>query len=93
MPYILVRHKVKDYDEWRPKFDNHEARKAGGSKGGRMFRTADDPNQMVVLMEWDNLDSAMAFAQSEDLREAMEKAGIIDQPDVYFLEEIGSFDA
>ena len=93
MPYILVRHKVKDYAKWKPLFDAHEGRKTAGSQGGRIFRTAEDPNELVVLMEWDSLDKARAFAQSEDLRSTMEKAGVADQPDVYFLEEIETFDA
>jgi hypothetical protein len=28
---------------------------------------------------------AQAFAASPDLREAMDRAGVIDKPDVYFL--------
>jgi heme-degrading monooxygenase HmoA len=93
MPYILVRHKVNDYAKWKPLFDAHEGRKAAGSQGGRIFRTAEDPNELVVLMEWDTLDKARAFAHSDDLRKTMEKAGVADQPDVYFLEEIETFDA
>jgi hypothetical protein len=30
------------------------ARKAGGSKGGRLFRSANNPNEVVILFEWDN---------------------------------------
>jgi heme-degrading monooxygenase HmoA len=93
MPYILVRHKVKDYAKWKPVFDGHTFRKTSGSQGGQLFRTAGDPNELVVLMKWDSLDKAQAFAQSDSLRETMEKAGVADHPDVYFLEEIESFDA
>jgi hypothetical protein len=31
-------------------------------------------------------DKAKAFAASDDLRQAMQKAGVSDKPDVYFLE-------
>jgi len=31
------------------------------------------------------LDKAKAFTASDDLRQAMEKAGVSDKPDVYFL--------
>jgi heme-degrading monooxygenase HmoA len=90
MPHLLVRHKVKDYAKWKPVFDKHATtRKASGSKGGRLFRNADDPNETVILFEWDNLDKARKFAQSEDLRKVMEEAGVSDKPDVYFLEEVG----
>lgn len=92
MAYILVRHKVTDYGKWKPAFDEHGAtRKASGSKGGRLFRSADDPNHLVVLFEWSDLDRAQQFVGSEDLREKMEQAGVADQPDIYFLDEIESF--
>jgi hypothetical protein len=42
----------------------------------------------VILLEWDEMDKARQFAQSEELREAMERAGVADQPDVYFLNEV-----
>jgi uncharacterized protein (DUF1330 family) len=87
MPYILIRHKVEDYSKWRPVFDEHgAARKAIGSKGGYLLRNTDDPNEVVMLIEVDDLEKARQFVQSEDLRQAMERSGVADQPDVYFLD-------
>jgi len=42
----------------------------------------------VILIEWEDLENARMFAQSEDLRETMQRAGVTDQPDIYFLEEV-----
>ncbi len=89
MAYILVRHKLADYAKWKPVFDQHGAtRKASGSRGGQIFRSAGDPNETVVLLEWDDLAKPRQFAQSDDLRNAMQRAGVADRPDVYFLEAI-----
>ncbi len=89
MPYMLVRHKVKDYDKWKPIYKEHGAtRKASGSKEARLFRNADNPNEMIILFEWDDLAKARKFAQSEDLIKTMRKAGVSDKPDIYFLDEI-----
>ena len=89
MPYMLVRHKVKDYAKWKPIYDEHAAtRKASGSKGARLFRNADNPNELMILFEWDDLVKARKFAQSEDLIKTMQKAGVYDKPDIYFLDEI-----
>ena len=86
---LLVRHKVADYAKWKLLFDAHgAARRTGGSKGGRLFRNADDPNELVVLLEWDDLAKARQFARSEDLRQTMLRAGVSDQPNMYFLEEV-----
>jgi heme-degrading monooxygenase HmoA len=72
-------------------YDEHAAtRKAGGASGtaaGRVFRSATNPNELVILLEWDDLEKARQFAQSEDLRQTMQRAGVVDQPDVYFLNE------
>ncbi|MCH7760163.1 antibiotic biosynthesis monooxygenase [candidate division TA06 bacterium] len=88
MAHILVRHKVADFDKWKAVFDEHSSvRQASGSKGGVVFRSSDDPNEVVILMEWENLEKARQFSQSEDLKEAMQKAGVADQPDIYFLDE------
>ena len=45
MPYLLVRHKVEDYERWKPVFDHdHGAtREQSGSKGGPILRNPDDP--------------------------------------------------
>ncbi len=89
MPYVLIRHKVTDYNKWKPVFDEHAAtRRASGSQGGHLFRSADDPNELVILFEWNDLEAARQFVQTEDLREAMEKAGVADQPDMFFLDEV-----
>ena len=89
MTYILVRHKVKDYEKWKLAFDEHgTTRKDSGSKGGRLFSITDDKNEVVIIFEWDNLENAQKFARSEDLKKIMQQAGVIDKPDIYFLEEI-----
>ena len=89
MSYVLVRHKVADYARWKPGFDEHGAtRKASTSKGGLLFRNADDPNEIVILLEFEDLDRARAFASSDDLRQKMQEVGVIDRPDIYFLDEV-----
>ena len=88
MPYMLVRHKVEDYSKWKPMFDQHGAtRKANGSKSAHVFRSADDPNDIVILFEWDNLENARRFTQSQDLREVMQQAGVSGPPDISFLND------
>lgn len=88
MSWILVRHKVEDYVSWKPGFDDHSAtRQMAGSRGGFVFRNADDPSEVLVLMEWSDHDNARKFAQSDDLREKMQEVGVMDQPDIFFLDE------
>lgn len=89
MAYLLVRHKVRDFAKWKPIFDEHGAtRKAAGSKGGALFRSADNPQEVIALFEWDSVSNARKFAESEDLKRAMERAGVADRPDIYFLDQV-----
>jgi heme-degrading monooxygenase HmoA len=92
MPYLLVRHTVKDYTKWKPFFDEHQStREKSGSKGGHLYRNSQNPNELIIVFEWDTLDNAKKFAESADLRDQMEKAGVVGKPDVYFLEQLESF--
>src|SRR3954466_9573925 len=88
MPSLVIRQKVADYAAWKPIFDEHAAtRRANGSQGGRLFRNAADPHGVLALFEWVALERARLFAQSDDLRETMARSGVVDQPDLWFLEE------
>ncbi len=52
MPFLLVRHKVTDFATWKPVFDEHGAtRQASDSNGGLVLRSADDPNEVVLLLD------------------------------------------
>ena len=94
MPSMLIRHKIHDYSNWKQLFDAHaETRRAAGSKGGRLFRSADDRDELVMIFEWDDVQKAREFAQSQDLRDTMKRAGVADQPDVYFLIEVEDLSA
>lgn len=88
MAHLLVHHKVEDYNKFKPVFDMHaSARSEAGSKGGKVFRNASNPNEVFVLLEWDNLENAQKFAQSNTIKEAMKNAGVIGMPEIYFVEE------
>jgi hypothetical protein len=84
--HMLVRHKVADFAKWKPVYDAHTlARDKAGLKEEHLFRNAEDPNEVLLLFSVEDVDKAKAFAASDDLREAMKKAGVSDKPDVYFL--------
>ncbi len=92
MPYMLVRHRVKDFGAWKRAFDKHGTeRAAAGCRGGLLLRVEGDPNDIVIQHEWDSLEKARKFAASKELKSAIEAAGVIGQPEIWFLEEIEAF--
>jgi hypothetical protein len=89
MSYLLARHRVKDYAKWKTVFDEHAGkRKELGSKGGRIFRNSERPDEILVLTEWGELSKAREFTRWGDPDAIRKSAGLIDQPDVCFLEQV-----
>lgn len=88
MAYLLVHHQVEDYNKWKHNFDAHaSARSVNGSHGGKIFRNANNPNEVFVFLEWDSIENAQKFAQSQNIKEVMKNAGIVGTPAFYFVEE------
>ena len=90
MGMMIIRHKVRDYGQWRPIFDRHtKMQKAAGLSNPRVYHSADS-NKSEIVVVFDTKDTKMAkdFAASVDLKEAMAEAGVVDIPTIYFLESI-----
>lgn len=84
--FMLIRHKVRDFSEWKRGYDAHlPKRTQTGLTEKHLLRSAGDPNGVVILLEAKDLGSAKAFAESADLQETMQKVGVVDKPDLYFL--------
>ncbi len=88
MGLLIVRHKVKNFATWKKTFDGHAAaQKAAGLTKPRLFRSADDHNEVVILFDMKDASEAKKFASSADLKSTMKSAGVVDQPTIHFLEE------
>ena len=86
MNYVLIRHKVADFDQWKQVYDAHaSARASAGLKEERLLRNIDDPKEVILLFSAQDLNKAKQFAASDDLRQKMQQAGVSDKPDIYFL--------
>ncbi|MEJ2468096.1 MAG: hypothetical protein P8Y51_03320 [Campylobacterales bacterium] len=87
MSYMMIRHKVRDFDEWKAGYDAHlPAREAAGLREVQLLRNIDDSQEVVVLFEISDLEKARAFAASEELKQKMQEVGVIDWPDIYYLQ-------
>ena len=91
MMHVLVRHKVADYNRWKEAFDSHlNTRKRAGETGFRLFHNVDDPHDVVLLLDWTSAEEARRFMNSEELRDAMQKAGVVGAVEVHYLEDARS---
>ena len=84
--YMVARAHVRDYSEWKTGYDAHEpSRAAAGLAEKHLLQDADDPNVVTLIFEAEDLKRAEEFSKSDDLREAMQKTGVLGKPDMYFL--------
>ena len=87
MAHLLIIHTVKEFSSWKAAFDaHHPSRKAGGCTSESVLRNNEKPNEVVMMFGWDSLANARKFTQSPDLKQAMEKAGVVGMPTIYFLD-------
>jgi quinol monooxygenase YgiN len=89
MASMLVQHKVKDFAAWKNVYDSvADMRASNGELSDQIYRDASDPNSLTVIFKWDSLANAQKYAQSPELKAAMEKAGVEGPPNIYFLNEV-----
>jgi uncharacterized protein (DUF1330 family) len=89
MSYALVHLKIKDHAIWKKTLEEAgELRKQFGSLGVRAFNLAGNPNEVFVLGEYQDLAKAKELFQSQEFRDATQKAGITAPPEVHFLEKV-----
>ena len=85
MVRMFVRHPVADFVEWKKGYDAFD-REGFGVTDHAVYQSVDDPNDVTVWHDFEDAGSAKAFAQSEELREAMGRAGVAGEPTIWFTE-------
>jgi hypothetical protein len=73
MAYFLTRLNVGDYDAWKQNFDEDGPGARKGGKGHRLFRNADNPAEVFILVEFPSVDDARAG------RQRLLAAGVLDR--------------
>ncbi len=90
---LIVQHHVRDYDTWKPLFEEHgDIRRRHGATGHELYRGLDDPNEITVVNHFPTREQAEAFASDPSLREAMERGGVISEPRITWAQEPESVD-
>ena len=92
MPILQIDHRVRDYDAWKRAFDGDPVgRQQGGVRGYRIARLANDPNHVVIDLEFDDAEAAEAFGGK--LRQLWDRVGDdlgLEGPQARVLEQVES---
>ncbi len=86
---IFVRHTVADFAAWKREYDEfEESRRTMGVVAHAVYSSVDNPNDITVWHDFDDLESARAFVESPTLRDAMTKAGVAGEPSIWFTKSV-----
>lgn len=82
---LFVRHPVADFAQWKQAYDEFNNERRGmGVVDHAVYKSADDPNDVTVWHDFETLESARGFVDSERLREVMDSAGVAGEPTIWF---------
>lgn len=73
MPTMLTRIKIGDFDEWKTMFDSDPPRAREHATGWRVLRGLEDPNEVVVQVEFPSADLAL------DARRRLLESGVLER--------------
>jgi hypothetical protein len=71
--FIITRIQTGDYDTWRPLFDADRPRARERATVERVFRAADDPDQVFIFLEFESLEDA------QESRRRLLESGVLDR--------------
>ncbi|MEP6844740.1 MAG: hypothetical protein ABI861_01995 [Panacibacter sp.] len=62
MTILQIEHKVPNFEGWKQAFNNDPLnRKKSGTRRHRIYRMADDPNYVIIDLEFDSIEEAEAM--------------------------------
>ncbi|MES2779525.1 MAG: hypothetical protein V4651_06455 [Bacteroidota bacterium] len=86
---VINTHKVADFSKWKEGFEaGATMRKQAGILITGVFQHAEDANEVTVISEFPDLETAKAIVSSPGMRETMQKSGAIEEPRITFLTSI-----
>lgn len=88
MVHTIIRHKVKDFDRWLPHFREHDGvRRKYGCTSAEVRRDVEDPEQVVIEMDWNAKEGFQEFMERSDVRSVMERAGVVSEPEITIVSD------
>jgi hypothetical protein len=73
MAFMITKGTVDDFDAWKSIFDQDPPGARAEAKGYRLYRGTEDPNQVLVQVEFDTLEKAQAG------RDKLVASGVLDR--------------
>jgi len=80
---IIVKRKLKDYDAWKKIVSDLDGlRKEYGSKGMSVYRNANDPNEVYLVLDWDDRKPYKNYFNLPEVQKALADTGTTEVVEV-----------
>jgi hypothetical protein len=94
MPLLHIEHHIRDFDTWKAAFDRDPiGRRQSGVRRYRVLRPVDDPNYVMIDLDFDSASVAEAFLAALR-RDVWGSAGaapaLLGSPQAKFVEAVDS---
>jgi hypothetical protein len=87
MHILRIEHRVPSYEAWKQAFDSDPiGRQEGGVRRYRIMRQADDPDHVMIDLEFDGAEEAERF--HERLRGLWERVDVMRDPHARLAEVV-----
>jgi len=84
MATLAVQLTIGDYAKWRPVFDKHKSlRNKAGMKSEHVYRSAENPKEIIIWFDVEDIAKARAGIASQEIKNAMQEAGVVGPPKVH----------
>ena len=84
--YLIVRHRIAEYEKWKPAFDHHETVRANYNiRLVAVGKDLDDPANIVAVFNSNQASNFTDFLEKSNLKDVMHDTGVISEPVVDIL--------
>ena len=74
---MIGRAEISDYDTFVAYIKRTEARrKRHGCIAWKIYRCVDNPQEVLLCLDWKNMEDAKRYIQMEEVRDDMEEVGV-----------------
>jgi hypothetical protein len=87
MPTLRIEHAVPSFEAWKQAFDQDPVgRQQGGVRRYQILRQVDDPNYVLIDLDFDDVDAAETFLAA--LREMWGRVEVMRDPKARIVETV-----
>lgn len=93
MPILQIEHKVQNFDNWKKAFETDPiGRKKSGVKHHRIYRPADEPNYVIIDLEFDGMQELQSTLVALNILWGKVEGSVIFKPQTRILNLVETTD-